>query len=204
MMTPMNTRGMSRLLKWLLISCLAGSSWVFAQMDGAIPYVHEKTHVLPSGKKVDVNLRERRCKNGECREVDGGMWGMDSGIPRVITETLRVRIEGRSFPIPEKFYKDFTNTHAVNVSEDKERIILELKGGDGAGAYTARFVLEYAVSSAESAARYAKKSGSAPLGTILRLRDRSAVQKRDPVMLSQHSMLFCTFARVGHRLFDIV
>ena len=141
MMPPMNTRGMSRLLKWLLISCLAGSSRVYAQMDGAIPYVHEKTHVLPSGKKVDVNLRERRCKNGECREVDGGMWGMDSGIPRVITETLRVRIAGRPFPIPEKFYKDFTNTHAVNVSEDKERIILELKGGDGAGAYTARFVL---------------------------------------------------------------
>ena len=28
---------MSSLLKWLLISCFAGSSWVFAQMDGLHP-----------------------------------------------------------------------------------------------------------------------------------------------------------------------
>jgi hypothetical protein len=132
---------MSSLLKCLLIACFASSSLVFAQVDQPIPYVHEKTHLLPSGKKVHVNLRERRCKSGECREVDGGMWGMDTGIPRVITETFRVRIDGQPFLIPEKFYKDFINTHGVNVIEDKERIILELKGGDGAGAYTARFVL---------------------------------------------------------------
>ena len=113
---------MSSLLKWLLISCFGWSSCVLAQTDAAIPYVHQKTHVLPSGKKVDVNLRERRCKSGECREVDGGVWGMDSGIPRVITETLRVHIEGRPFPIPEKFYKDLTNTHAVTKTSGTNRI----------------------------------------------------------------------------------
>ncbi len=141
MAKPKSGRAVSTLLKWLLIGCFAGSSLVLAQLDVPVPYVHEKTHVLPSGKKVHVNLRERRCKIGECREVDGGMWGMDGGIPRVITETFRVRIDGQPFLIPEKFYKDFNNTRRVNVTEDKERIILELKGGDGAGAYTARFML---------------------------------------------------------------
>jgi hypothetical protein len=132
---------MSSFLKWVLLGYFAAPLYVFAQMEVTGPFVHEKKHVLPSGKKVELILQEGRCRSGQCREVDSGMWGMDGGIPRVVTETFLVRIDGKPFPIPEKFYKDLTNTHSVSVIEDKERIILELKGGDGAGAYTARFEL---------------------------------------------------------------
>jgi hypothetical protein len=128
------------LVKWLLLGSFAASSCVLAQTE-AMPFVHEKRHFLPSGKKVDVALRERRCKSGECPEADAGMWGMDGGIPRFVTETFLVLVDGKPFPIPAKFYQDLTNTHHVSVIEDKERIVLELKGGEAAGAYTAWFTL---------------------------------------------------------------
>ena len=50
-------------------------------------------------------------------------------------------INGNKFVIPEKFYKDFTNTNRLNIFEQKSRVVIELKGGEGAGAYTARFML---------------------------------------------------------------
>lgn len=111
-----------------------------AQAEG-IPFAYDKTYILPSGKKIAVTLRERQCRVDECREVDAGMWGMDGGIPRVITETFAVFIDGEQFLIPEKFYKDLTNTHYVNVYEQKGSVVIELKGGDAAGAYTGQFIV---------------------------------------------------------------
>jgi hypothetical protein len=127
-------------LKILLAGSAACSFCAFAETE-AIPFVHEKTYTLPSGKNVAVKLRERQCKAGECREADAGMWGMDGGIPRVVTEAFVVVIDGTQFLIPEKFHKDLTNTHYVNVYEQEGRVVIELKGGDAAGAYTGHFVL---------------------------------------------------------------
>lgn len=123
----------------IALSFFASAS-VLAMQAGA-PFLHEKTYTLLSGKKVAVTLRERQCKSGECREADGGLWGTDGGMPRFMTEAFLVFIDGRQFFIPEKFYKDLTNTHQVNVSEQGDRVIIELKGGDASGAYTARFLL---------------------------------------------------------------
>lgn len=97
--------------------------------------------MLPSGKQVAVTFRERPCKNGECGEADAGMWGMDGGIPRFVTEAFLVSIDGKKFIVPEKFYKDFTNTYQLKIFEQIGRVVIELKGGDAAGAYTARFTL---------------------------------------------------------------
>ncbi|SES77101.1 hypothetical protein SAMN05216412_101519 [Nitrosospira multiformis] len=116
------------------------SDTVLAQKE-ALPFQHEKNHALPSGKKVGVIFREHKCKSGECRETDGGMWGMDSGVPRFVTETFLVFIDGQRFHIPEKFYRDLTNTRSLHVSEQNDRVVIELKGGDAAGAYTAHFRL---------------------------------------------------------------
>src|SRR5687768_13920052 len=96
---------------------------VLAMQTGA-PFLHEKTYTLLSGKKVAVTFRERQCKSSECREVDGGLWGTDGGMPRFVTEAFLVFIDGRQFYIPEKFYKDLTNTHQVNVSEQRDRVII--------------------------------------------------------------------------------
>lgn len=111
-----------------------------AQME-AVPFVHERISMLPSGKRVSVTFRERLCKTGECREVDAGMWGMDGGVSRFVNEVFLVSIDGNKFVIPEKFYKDFTNTYQLKVFEQTGRVVIELKGGDAAGAYTARFML---------------------------------------------------------------
>jgi hypothetical protein len=102
---------------------------------------HEKTYVLPSGKGISVVFRERQCRRGECNEADSGVWGIDGGIPRVITEVFRVTIDGKEFAVPEKFYRDLTNTRHLNVFEQDQRVVVELKGGQAAGAYTARFLL---------------------------------------------------------------
>lgn len=124
----------------LLIGSVIWSFGVFAQTE-ATPFAHENTYLLPSGQKIAVTFRERLCKSGECHEVVAGMWGMDGGIPRFVTETFLVFIGGRQFVIPRKFYKDLTNARSLEVSEQNGRVILELKGGDAAGAYTARFKL---------------------------------------------------------------
>jgi hypothetical protein len=102
---------------------------------------HEKTYLLPSGKSVAVIFRERQCRRGECHEADAGVWGIDGGIPRLITELFQVSIDGKEFSIPEKFYKDLTNTHYLNVFDQNGRVVVELKGGEASGAYTARFLL---------------------------------------------------------------
>ena len=107
----------------------------------AIPFVHEKHIHAAFRQEVAVTFRERLCKNGECHEVDAGIWGMDGGIPQFVTEVFLIFIDGNKFVIPEKFYKDFTNTYQLKVSEQTGRVIIELKGGDAAGAYTARFML---------------------------------------------------------------
>ncbi|MBA4142888.1 MAG: hypothetical protein H0X43_07750 [Nitrosospira sp.] len=124
----------------LILASFAWSSCILAQTQ-ATPFVHEKTYWLPSGKKVAVTFRERHCESGECREVDAGMWGMDGGVPRLVTATFLVLIDGREFVIPKKFYRDLTNTYYVNVFEQKGLIVVKLKGGTAAGAYTASFTL---------------------------------------------------------------
>lgn len=125
----------------LLVTLLFFASASVLAMQSGAPFLHEKTYTLLSGKKVAITFRERECESGECREADGGLWGTDGGIPRFITEAFLIFIDGRQFFIPEKFYKDLTNTHQVNVSEQRDRVIIDLKGGDAAGAYTARFLL---------------------------------------------------------------
>ncbi|SCX86320.1 hypothetical protein SAMN05216420_101139 [Nitrosospira sp. Nl5] len=117
----------------------------FAQTKAeAIPFMHEKTYLLPSGKSVAIKFRERPCESAGsrgCSEADAGTWGTDGGVPRFLTEVFLVSIDGREFVIPEKFYKDLTNTYHLNAFEQKTRVIIELKGGEAAGAYTARFTL---------------------------------------------------------------
>jgi hypothetical protein len=116
------------------------SSSVFAG-TGAVPFVYEKLTLLPSGKTVNVTFRERRCRSGECQAVDAGMWGIDGGAPRFITEAFLVSINEQAFDIPKKFFTDLTNTYQLSVLEQDARVTIELKGGDAAGVYTARFML---------------------------------------------------------------
>ncbi len=131
---------MSDFFKMLLLGSAIGSFCALAQTEAA-PFSHEKTYLLPSGQKVAVTFRERQCKSGECHEADGGTWGMDGGIPKFVTETFLIFIDNKQFVIPQKFYKDVTNTRSLDVSEQNGQVILELKGGDAAGAYTAHFKL---------------------------------------------------------------
>ena len=135
---------MAVLLNPLLLSIVAlfsfGSMSAFARTD-AVPFVYEKSMLLPSGKNVKITFRERRCHSDECQAVDASMWGVDGGIPRFITKIFLVFIEGQAFIIPKKFYTDLTNIYQLSVFEQDARVVIELKGGDAAGAYTARFML---------------------------------------------------------------
>ncbi|ARO88455.1 hypothetical protein EBAPG3_012115 [Nitrosospira lacus] len=131
---------MLRFLKIFAAALSFVSLGALAQTE-AVPFAYEKISVTPSGKRVAVSFRERSCKSGECPEVDAGMWGMDGGIPRFVTGVFVVSIDGREFVIPRKFYQDLTNTYRLRIFEKNARIVIELKGGEGAGAYTARFKL---------------------------------------------------------------
>lgn len=108
---------------------------------GKEPFRHEKSYALPSGKNVLVVFRERSCNPGECGDADSGVWGVDGGRPRFVTEDFRIQVDGKPFVIPQKFYRDLTNTYFLNVSEQNGKAVVELRGGEAAGAYTAHFVL---------------------------------------------------------------
>src|SRR5688500_17516852 len=98
-----------------------------------VPFVHDRTYLLPSGREVAVTFRERACESGNCKETNGDAWGIDEGAPRGVADAFLVFIDGRQFAIPGKFYKDLTNTHSLKVLERNGRILIELKGGDAAG-----------------------------------------------------------------------
>jgi hypothetical protein len=136
-----NIRYSASYLILLITLSFAPFSFVLATQTEARPFVHHKTYTLPSGKKVAVTFQERPCNKRECGEADAGTWGTDGGVPRFVSDTFLVFINDRQFLIPEKFYRDLTNTHSVSVSEQKGRVLIELKGGDAAGAYTGRFLL---------------------------------------------------------------
>lgn len=125
-------------------SILAGIAFVFFSIEAcaeAVPFLQEKTYRLPSGKRVATVFGERWCRPGECGVADSGVWGVDGGIPRFITAVFRIDIDGRAFSIPEKFYKDLTNTYFLDVLEQNGKVVVELRGGEAAGAYTAHFIL---------------------------------------------------------------
>lgn len=131
---------LSRLFLSLVVIFLIGSLRVFAGTEAA-PFVYEKLTLLPSGKSVNITFRERHCHSGECQVPDAGMWGIDGSTPRFIAEIFLVSINDHAFIIPKKFYTDLSNTNQLSVSEQGARVIIQLKGGDAAGAYTARFAL---------------------------------------------------------------
>ncbi len=127
-----------------LTTLAALASILFTGSAGAAEsasFRHEKTYLLPSGKSISVVFKERQCRRGECNETDSGVWGIDGGVRRVITQVFRVTIDGKEFAIPEKFHRDLTNTRHLDVFEQDGRIVVELKGGQAAGAYTAYFLL---------------------------------------------------------------
>jgi hypothetical protein len=141
-LADMTLTPLTPLAAWATLIVLA--SMLLVDSAGAAEstsFRHEKTYLLPSGKSVSVIFRERQCRRGECREADSGVWGIDEGIPHVVTEVFRVVIDGKEFAIPEKFYRDLINTRHLNVFEQDRRVVVELKGGQAAGAYTARFLL---------------------------------------------------------------
>ncbi|SEL11372.1 hypothetical protein [Nitrosovibrio tenuis] len=128
-------------MKFLMLAGLASILLGIAEQVEAAPFRQETTYTLPSGKRVGIVFRERPCKRNGCREAISGVWGTDGGIPRFIADVFRVSIDGREFLIPEKFYRDLANTRSLDVFEQNGQIALELKGGQAAGAYTARFLL---------------------------------------------------------------
>src|SRR5678815_3932717 len=107
------------MLSFFKMLLLGSAVWSFCALaqTGIMPFSHEQTYLLPSGQKVAVTFRERQCKSGECPEADAGTWGVDGGIPKFVTETFLVFIGSKQFVIPEKFYKDLTNTRSLDVSE---------------------------------------------------------------------------------------
>lgn len=108
----------------------------------AAPFVAERTQTLPSGRRLAIVWRERRCRSGECEVDDGGLWGVDGDVPEFVTDLFRVTLDGRELPVPRKFYRDLTNTRSLVVEERQRRVTVAVRGGAAAGAFQARFTFD--------------------------------------------------------------
>ena len=87
---------------------------------------------------------ERLKECGDCPGIDGY-------LPRRITKGMRVIVRGDIFDIPISFTKDLYNLDvgiefiqdAFKIIENRKGIRVELSGGDGSGAYSVTFDIDF-------------------------------------------------------------
>lgn len=78
-----------------------------------------------------IKLCEEHCQNVS--------WGNESGGAKRFLATLTVVIEGTTFEVPPMMINDLAEPANIAIHGQGTATSIEVKGGDGAGAYTAVF-----------------------------------------------------------------
>jgi len=111
--------------------------------SGSSPFKYNESGELPSGVEYSVEIKEVQYekKSNELPD-DGSMWGIDGGFCRYVVTIFNVKINNKPAYIYRKYYSDICDLTSVKVTEEKGQIILIVSGGDGAGAFTAKYTFK--------------------------------------------------------------
>jgi hypothetical protein len=117
----------------LMLPSLAGAE--------AVPFSFSKSGKLKSGRPFSVKIAESPYIQRENEPSDdGSRWGIDGGFPRTSVATFSVDLGGTPVYIPRKLYRDLSYVNRVEVSEEEGHLVIDVRGGDAAGSYRARFL----------------------------------------------------------------
>jgi len=104
------------------------------------PYSAHDVGKLASGKFYDLTVNEVAYqKNNQLAGADYGWWGLDGGEPDYVLGELEIKIDGKKLLLPQRFYADISQINGHKLYEKNGHVVLQLHGGDAAGAYTATF-----------------------------------------------------------------
>ena len=79
------------------------------------------------------------------RDVKGRSFiGTDGEPPICVLSELRVNVDDRALPIPNRAIVDLSNVRldGAEIKVRQEQLLIRLRGGDGLGSYSVRFIFE--------------------------------------------------------------
>jgi hypothetical protein len=124
----------------VILSGLLISKKACADMEQIVLY----NELTLGGKLVDGTEFKLLISIAPCSEnnfpVSGKFWGVDSVKPEHIIKSLSLIINNKEILIPKNAIADLADVnlpYGVYLMQNSNAIILYLKGGDAAGAYTA-------------------------------------------------------------------
>lgn len=99
--------------------------------------------LLNDFSKYEVSVFLKKYKSNEgSKKIDHQFWGVDGELPENIIDKMSLMIGGKDVPFPSKAFDDLSNIilpTGIYLMQKDNAVVLYLKGGDGAGAYTAVF-----------------------------------------------------------------
>jgi hypothetical protein len=90
-----------------------------------------------------VPFRLSRASRGALRS--GQFLGTDGREPQCVVETFLLKLNGTAVDIPIRSYSDLADValpRGVYLTGERSLVVVHVQGGDGAGAYKARFMIE--------------------------------------------------------------
>jgi hypothetical protein len=89
--------------------------------------------------KFNISIFLKQYKQQLGFNTKGHFWGTDGNTPKTVVQNIVVTINKRNVKFPARSYSDLANVILPNglyVMQASNIILIYLKGGDGAGAYT--------------------------------------------------------------------
>ena len=88
-------------------------------------------------------------RDGTLLRIDGSSYsGTDGTVPKVAVRSLRFRIDGNAFTVPQALVRSLYEPHApphtmrtLSVQRTGDFVLAQFSGGDGAGAYRTMWVI---------------------------------------------------------------
>jgi hypothetical protein len=100
--------------------------------------------------KVESQVASRRCEVTILRSDQVGSrtdyWGTDGAVPSHIVKDVHISVDGMKCPCPREAFQDLAEVQydsqvVFDHGETDGSLVVVIRGGDGAGAYSARISL---------------------------------------------------------------
>ena len=125
----------------IIILLLCGTFWSSAKGDKEKEFIS----LTCNKAKVDLKLSKNHRTYKSLTNSLGWLWGTDGEDPKTQIEHLTVFYIGHEIKIPRWVFLDLFNPIQATFSLSEEReglFVLSFEGGDAAGAYKVRLIIE--------------------------------------------------------------